>query len=285
MKNFVLTAEQKLEIKENGVLVLRGYIDVETWILPIQKAIYEIIGLVIKRHNLNIVRKPFSPCQFDDGYADLIAIDRAFGGEIYDAVKSIPAFLRLISSEQFEKLFLQLRETELAGIGAGSYGIRIDNPNDYLYRSHWHQEFIVQPQSLDGIVMWTPLISITEEIGPVMVCLGSNRDGLRKVTKHGKYTDKKGAYKIGLVDEESVVAEYQCVAPLTEPGDLILMDFLTIHQSGINQSNRSRWSIQTRFFNFHEENGIRIGWKGSVTLGTNIENIFNSYFLEEKSND
>lgn len=72
---------------------------------------------------------------------------------------------------------------------------------------------------------------------------------------------------------------YDHVAPLVNPGDLILMDFLTIHQSGFNVSDRSRWSIQSRFFSFNDQIGSEIGWKASITSGSDVEKIFSENFI------
>lgn len=278
--NGLLNDQQKKEFFESGVVVIKNFYDVESEIRPIQKAIYQIIGLVMQRHSVSIVRDPFEGDNFDAGYLELIAINRDFGGEVYDLVKQIPSFLRLIASTKTEQLFCHLRNTDAPGIGASSYGIRIDNPFEEKFRSHWHQEFIVQPQSMDGIVFWTPLLQVTADMGPVIVCPKSHRDGLCVYSKSKAYANKIGAYKIGINDEDAVVARYDKIAPLTSPGDLILMDFLTIHQSGFNISHRSRWSIQSRFFNYKEETGMRIGWKASVTAGTDVEKIFPDNFTE-----
>jgi ectoine hydroxylase-related dioxygenase (phytanoyl-CoA dioxygenase family) len=268
---------QKKEFFNNGIIVIKNYYDFENEILPIQKAIYQIIDLVMQRHSIDIVREPFNVNNFDSGYSELIAMDRNFGAEVYDLVKQIPSFLRLIASMKSEQLFCNLRGTDVPGIGAASYGIRIDNPFEEQFRSQWHQEFLFQPQSLDGIVFWTPLLPMTADMGPVIVCSKSHKDGLCMYSKKA-YAHKIGAYKIGIKDEDAVVAKYDKIAPLTSPGDLILMDFLTIHQSGFNTSYRSRWSIQSRFFNYKEETGMRIGWKASVTTGTDIEKIFSTNF-------
>jgi len=278
--NGLLNDKQEKEFLENGVVVIKNFFDVEGEIRPIQKAIYQIIGLVMQRHSVSIRRDPFEGDNFDSGYLELIAINRDFGGEVYDLIKQIPSFLRLIASTRSEELFCHLRKTDVPGIGAASYGIRIDNPHEEKFRSQWHQEFLFQPQSLDGIVFWTPLLPITAEMGPVIVCSKSHKDGLRVYSKPKAYANKIGAYKIGMNDEDAVVAGYNKIAPLTSPGDLILMDFLTIHQSGFNTSLRSRWSCQSRFFNYKEETGMRIGWKASVTAGTDVEKIFPEHFTE-----
>lgn len=278
--NGLLNDQQKKEFFESGVVVIKNFYDVESEIRPIQKAIYQIIGLVMQRHSVSIDRDPFEGDNFDAGYLELIAINRDFGGEVYDLVKQIPSFLRLIASTKTEQLFCHLRNTDAPGIGAASYGIRIDNPYEDQFRSQWHQEFLFQPQSLDGIVFWTPLLQVTADMGPVIVCPKSHKDGLCVYSKSKAYANKIGAYKIGINDEDAVVARYDKIAPLTSPGDLILMDFLTIHQSGFNTSHRSRWSIQSRFFNYKEETGMRIGWKASVTAGTDVEKIFPDNFTE-----
>ena len=271
---------QRREFFENGVVVIKNFYDVESEIRPIQKAIYQIIGLVMQKHSVSISREPFEGNNFDSGYLDLIAINRDFGGEIYDLVKQIPSFLRLIASTKSEQLFCHLRNTDAPGIGAASYGIRIDNPYEDQFRSQWHQEFLFQPQSLDGIVFWTPLLQVTEDMGPVVVCPKSHKDSLCVYSKSKAYANKIGAYKISIKDEEATVAKYEKIAPLTSPGDLILMDFLTIHQSGFNTSHRSRWTIQSRFFNYKEETGMRIGWRASVTAGSDVEKIFPDNFTE-----
>lgn len=280
MSGPLISKKHKRTFFEDGVVVLNNFFDIESEIRPIQRAIYQIIGLVMERHSVSIVRDPFEGDNFDSGYSELIKISRDYGGEIYDLVKQIPAFLRLISSTKAEQLFCHLRDTDAPGVGAASYGIRIDNPWEEQFRSQWHQEFLFQPQSLDGIVFWTPLVPMTADMGPVIICKRSHKDGLCNYSKPNAYANKTGAYQIGIKGEDAVVARYNKTAPLTSPGDLILMDFLTIHSSGFNYSHRSRWSIQHRFFNWKDETGMRIGWRPSVTLGADVEKIFPDKFTE-----
>ena len=92
----MLTQHQINEFNENGYLVIKSFYDPTTEIEPIQHDIYRIIGSLIKREGLVIDRSPFSPESFDSGFIDLIAHDRAPGGVVYDALKQIPAFIRLL---------------------------------------------------------------------------------------------------------------------------------------------------------------------------------------------
>jgi len=264
-----------------GYLLLRGHYDREREIEPIQRAIYGLIGILLKKYGLSDQRPAFDPTAFDVGLPALLGHDRRIGGELYDAVKQIPAFVRLVASPVHEMLLRQLRKTELPGVAAGGYGIRMDHPGEDQYRAPWHQEYPAQFRSLDGIVFWSPLVAMTESIGPVELCPGSHREGLVRVyTKDPNHPDKSGAYALRLEDEERRVARYPRIAPLCEPGDLLLMDFLTLHRSGFNRSHRTRWSMQSRLFNFSESTGIRIGWRGAFAAGSDLRSIHPELYLD-----
>ena len=85
-----------------------------------------VIGLVIEELDLPIDHAPFKSEVFDSGFQELIAHDRVLGGRIYDAVKQIPAFIRLVASTKNEAVVRQVRGTSHPALAAGGYGIRID---------------------------------------------------------------------------------------------------------------------------------------------------------------
>ena len=263
MKNNHISEKQIEEFREKGVLVIKSFYDLKEEIEPIQLAIWRIIGLLIKKYNLDIVQREFSPATFDFGYRELIAKNRSYGAEVYDAIKQIHAFVHYVSLKKNETLFNSIRNTDNCGISAQGYGIRIDNPNEEKYRSLWHYEYRDQFRSTDGIVFWSPLVPITKELGPVQICPKSHKDGLRRSYLNDiDNPEKTGAYALRLENEEELIRKYGIIDPLSEPGDLVIMDFLTIHSSGKNIGNRSRWSMQFRYFSFDHPSGINIGWKG-----------------------
>ncbi len=281
MNELLLTKEQINEFNEEGLLVIKGFYDLNKEIEPIQFGIWKILSLLISKYKIPVSNKPFSPESFDHGYQELIASNRKYGGEIYDAVKQIPAFLRLVSLQQNELLLSQIRNTDMPGIAALGYGIRIDNPNEEKYRSLWHYEYRDQLRSVDGIVFWSPLVSILEDLGPVQICPKSHKDGLRRsYLKDPENPDKTGAYAMRIENEAELLKKYGIIAPLSEPGDLILMDFLTLHSSGRNVSKRSRWSMQFRYFNFNDPTGIKINWTGCVMNGVQLKDVHPELVIE-----
>lgn len=278
----VLSAAQVAQFQDQGVLVVRGFYERDADLLPVQRGIHDVIGQVMRRHGIADQRGPFSAAAFDAGYNDLIRRDRSLGGEVYDAVKQIPAFVRLVAHPAHEALMRQLREGAVPGIAAGGYGIRIDNPFEDKYRALWHQEYPAQLRSLDGLVFWSPLVPVSEELGPVEFCLGSQRGGplpVRSADPDG--AGRSGAYALMLDREQEHLARYQHVAPTTEPGDLVIIDFLTLHASGHNRGQRSRWTMQFRYFNFAEPTGRAHGWKGSYAAGVDFRTVHPELFVRE----
>ena len=275
-----LTNEQVATFARDGYLVLPSFYEPEE-VETIQCDVHSIISLLIEQHQLSIEQPDFTPETFDAGYQALIAHDRALGGVVYDAVKQIPAFIRLVASAKHEAVVRQLRGTKSPGVAAGGYGIRIDNPGEEKFRAGWHQDYPAQIRSLDGLVFWSPLLAMTAELGPVEFCVGSHKDGLAPVCEsNANNPDKTGAYGLTLADETERVAKYEKAAPLSQPGDLVLVDFLTLHRSGENRTERSRWSMRMRWFNFAEPTGKRLGWPGAYAVGNDLSAVHPELVVE-----
>lgn len=181
--------------------------------------------------------------------------------------------MRIVSHPYHDQLFTELRPSCLPGV-AGGYGIRIDNPHEDRFRANWHQEYPAQLRSLDGLVFWSPLVPVTEDMGPVIFCPGSQVEGLIPVyTQTPNAPEKSCAYSLTLKDEENLLRKYSRISPLTSPGDLVLIDFLVLHASGYNRSKRSRWTMQLRYFNFKDFTGQSHGWRGSFAAGIDFRTI------------
>jgi hypothetical protein len=268
-KQYIQEAEQ---FHRDGYAILRGFYDRETMVEPIREGIRHIIEVLCKKNGVQASTATADEAM-GGGYMALARANRAWGAEVYDAVKQIPAFMRLVSSADNDAVFRAFRKDSVPGLAAGGYGIRIDAPDEQKFRAPWHQEFPAQLRSLDGIVFWSPLLSIFPEIGPVELAIGSQREGVVPVFNDDGGVGKTGAYALRLENEQERLAKYHHAAPVTEPGDLILMDFLTLHQSGENVSKIPRWSMQWRMFNFIEPTGIKLSWKGSFAAGQNFADL------------
>lgn len=258
------------QFHEQGFLRIPHFYSLEQDLIPIQKGIHDILQILLKAHQLQDFCTSFDPEHFDAGYQALIAKDRRLGGVVYDAVKQIPAFIRLTAHPGYSALFQSLRPQSLPGLASKGCGIRIDNPGEAQYQAPWHQDYLAQLKSPDGLVFWSPLLSVSPEMGPVEFCIGSHQQGAIPVYSE-QTGGQTGAYALRLQDEKQHLSQYVNAAPLSQVGDLIIIDFLTIHRSGTNLSTRSRWSLQIRYFNFQHPFGIQTGWPGLFGEGKQLK--------------
>lgn len=301
----ILKSEELESFYKDGFLILPNFYNVNEEILEIKRTIYDIIGIVANKYKIKLGRFQFNPKKFDEGILKILVANRIYISEIYDAIKQIPSFIRLVSSKKNQKIYKFIaeykkkvfdsslsasngkkgREVErvreksqfnlkkdafnkvLDGIVGQGFGIRMNIPGEKKFLANWHQDYSSQLRSLNGVVFWSPLVEMNNTLGPVKILVGSHREGLLPV-----YSDNS-AYGLVLQNEKKIIKKYQIISPLTKPGDLILMDYLTVHSSGKNFSNNILWSMQFRFFDYLEPSGILHGWKGNSLNNINFKNI------------
>lgn len=249
------------QLQADGYAVIRNIIDPTTHLDPIWTAIRRIAEIIAENKHLpNSLGDTASIPAFQREALRLAGIDRSFLVALYDASKQIPSFLRLACSTLFEDIYSAVRQTALVGVGTSSYGIRFDLPDEDTFRSHWHQEFAFNPQSTTGLVFWVPLVEMHETIGAVEICRGSHRLGPVPHARLERYATKRGIYQVGIPNDEDLVRGFETVCPITSPGDLVLMDFATLHQSGHNRSDDLRVTMQVRLFDFCAPDGAKASW-------------------------
>lgn len=84
---------------------------------------------------------------------------------------------------------------------------------------------------------------------------------------------RSATHPLRLENEAGLVAKYKSVAPLSKPGDLILMDFLTLYQSGRNSAHMPSWLMQLRYLKCAYPVGRKIGCQGSFATGVDIASV------------
>ncbi len=270
MNSHLLTDKMKEQFQRQGYLLIKNFYDVEEEIDPIRRHIYDLILVLKKKYQVSMSIADYSPENFDASFLDLIKVDRRIGSVLYDAIKQSPFLMRLVCHPKHDAIMKMLREGSSPGVCGNGFGVRIDIPGETQYEAPWHQEFPTQMRSQDGLIFWTPLIRMTREMGPVKLCVGSHQYGPIDVEMDAE-GGQSGAYALRLANESEVVSRYAVDQPLAEPGDVLLVDWMTIHASARNQSRRARWSIQSRYFNFSDPLGVKLEWRGSFSEGKNIQ--------------
>jgi ectoine hydroxylase-related dioxygenase (phytanoyl-CoA dioxygenase family) len=99
-----------------------------------------------------------------------------------------------------------------------------------------HQDVSYNRHMSDFITMWTPFTAIDEACGGVGIYTGSNEPRERSTAQDGFWLG-------GIAADEAAL-----IHPLLEPGDVLFLDKWIVHRSMPNRSERTRMSIDYRFF-------------------------------------
>jgi hypothetical protein len=195
--------------------------------------------------------------------------DRKVLGNVYDAMRKLLPFWAIVGGERMGGIVRELLAAQEVGVVFRGAGIRLDLPDEDEWRSDWHQEYHSQMSSLHGVVAWFNLVPVTEQMGPVRIAEGSHREGLLAVRCPDPMNTSKNYTKtFEIPDVDELVRKYPVVSHETGIGDVVFLDFLLLHESGLNRSDtNSRITCQVRYFDVGEPTGIAHSWKGGWQEG------------------
>ena len=115
-----------------------------------------------------------------------------------------------------------------------------------------HQDFPSVQGSLDGVVVWIPLVEVDEHNFPLEVIPGSHKNGILPCTQ-----DASSSWVI----RDDQYAESDFVQVKAKPGDVVFMSLFTLHRSSlIGDDNSYRLALSSRIDNAGEPTFIERGY-------------------------
>lgn len=112
--------------------------------------------------------------------------------------------------------------------------------SEVYYKSPPHQDWRSMQGSLNAIVVWVPLVDISQELGPLEIIPGSHLWGLLESRQDEWYRRIEG-----LRDDQ-----YQPVE--MNAGDALFFSAFLVHRSGNNVTDSIRWSCHFRYNDLEE---------------------------------
>lgn len=111
------------------------------------------------------------------------------------------------------------------------------NPKD---RVPPHQDIFYVKGERDTFTAWIPLGDYPPELGGLLVAPGTHKNGLFPTQ-----SNEEGRFGCNAIEEH--LTEFSWSTAHYHTGDLLVMHSLTLHQSGINESDQFRLSLDCRF--------------------------------------
>lgn len=268
----LVEGDLKAKFLQQGLLHIPGAVS-QGFLDGLRLCISRRLASLVSALGMAALEPTSSQDDFDVNLMTLKRLDPLSAAAFYDSVKKIPQVLQWSSHPVLVDAASHLLGTPDVGVASRGWGVRIDYPEDEVHKTQLHQEFVSQMCSPKGVVFWTPLRDVTAELGPVVSYPGSHRYGLFPVSSDGR--GSRDQVIRGEVELRSRFAKLQSEV---KAGDLLIMDFMLLHESGHNRGAVPRWSMTSRLFDASDEAAVRIIWRGGIQEGNVI-----SDFSEELS--
>jgi hypothetical protein len=196
---------------------------------------------------LDAVPRPWSDLRFDQKMLALRRAQPQVFGALYDSMQGSAIFQQFSSDNRALRIAAELLGDAPEHMAVSGSLFRMDPPQDGRNSLRWHQDRTYFPQNFDGlngVVYWVAMRDVPMELGPLVVCAGSHREGIAAL----KITDKRDYVTTEQreIDPDHVSRYEQRSVPV-DRGDVVVMNMNTFHRSGTNTSAQFRFSALWRY--------------------------------------
>ena len=230
------------KFRENGYSIAKSIIS-EKKINAVLETIFRIYFKYNPSSKLRDLQEPWNSDLFHEEIIKFRKSDPKRFSLLYDSTQTSASIMELLTSELIAKYSANLLDTKNNELCITEGMIRMDAPGDKRNIAGWHQE--ISYLRNNGLVIWIPLSDITPELGPLQVCPKSHHEGELKVVQNKNLPGDVSTVSVDEVEPE-YIAKYSIMDVEIKKGDVLFFDTELFHRSGVNTSNRIRFSCQIR---------------------------------------
>ena len=230
------------KFRENGYSIAKSIIS-EKKINAVLETIFRIYLKYNPSSKLRDLQEPWNSDLFHEEIIKFRKSDPKRFSLLYDSTQTSVSIMELLTSELIAKYSANLLDTKNNELCITEGMIRMDAPGDKRNIAGWHQE--ISYLRNNGIVIWIPLSDITPDLGPLQVCPKSHHEGELKVVQNKNLPGDVSTVSVDEVEPE-YIAKYSIMDVEIKKGDVLFFDTELFHRSGVNTSNRMRFSCQIR---------------------------------------
>ena len=230
------------KFRERGYFIAKSIIS-EKKINAVLETIFRIYFKYNPSSKLRDLQEPWNSDLFHEEIIKFRKSDPKRFSLLYDSTQTSASIMELLTSELIAKYSANLLDTKNNELCITEGMIRMDAPGDKRNIAGWHQE--ISYLRNNGLVIWIPLSDITPDLGPLQVCPKSHHEGELKVVQNKNLPGDVSTVSVDEVEPE-YIAKYSIMDVEIKKGDVLFFDTELFHRSGVNTSNRMRFSCQVR---------------------------------------
>ena len=234
------------DYNKNGYVVLKNIVPYAR-IDALLENIYKLYYKYSKDSELENLEYPWKSELFHKKLIEFREKEPQLFGAIYDSLKTSLTLTQLVSDDVIVDNVAKFLNVEPSDISISEPMCRLDVPNDKRNALEWHQERSFFPQNRDGshsLVCWIPLTNVTEEMGTIHISPESHKGGLIIPERNEK---KNGSSTRQISVPEEHIKKYEDLTVPVDVGDVVFLNMLLFHRSGVNISDKIRSAVQARF--------------------------------------
>jgi Phytanoyl-CoA dioxygenase (PhyH) len=242
----------------------------------VRNDIKKVIELRMKRIGLPIQPSVNNISDFDCGFQTLSQLESAIEREIsvssitqasqleyahseviMNACRTLLSIHQINVNPKLVRLSKRLMETNTL-MNHMSYDLRVDRPYDDESLFPWHQDYPVIQDSEDALVYWLPLRDVGLQEGCLTIAPQSHKLGVLPQYWHSEQGEVSAT-----IPNRELLSQFTCMRVPVRAGDVLVFNTLLLHASGVNRSDRIRWTLQVRHGNFENQRAIARNWPNS----------------------
>ena len=234
------------DYSKNGYAILKNIVPY-TRIDALLENIYKLYRKYSTDSELDEAEDPWKSEIFHKKLIEFRKKDPKLFGAIYDSLKTSLTLTQLVSDDKIVDNVAKFLNIKPSDISISEPMCRLDVPNDKRNALEWHQERSFFPQNRDGshsLVCWIPLTNVTEEMGTIHISPESHKGGLIIPERNEK---KNGSSTRQISVPEEHIKKYEDLTVPVDVGDVVFLNMLLFHRSGVNISDKIRYAVQARF--------------------------------------
>ena len=234
------------DYSKNGYAILKNIVPY-TRIDALLENIYKLYRKYSTDSELDEAEDPWKSEIFHKKLIEFRKKDPKLFGAIYDSLKTSLTLTQLVSDDKIVDNVAKFLNVKPSDISISEPMCRLDVPNDKRNALEWHQERSFFPQNRDGshsLVCWIPLTNVTEEMGTIHISPESHKGGLIIPERNEK---KNGSSTRQISVPEEHAKKYEDLTVPVDAGDVVFLNMLLFHRSGVNISDRVRLAVQASF--------------------------------------